>query len=157
MIKDMQGRIGEKLGSSPWLTITQEQIDEFASASRDPDPMHIDPEWAAKHGPFGRTVSFGFLTMSLLTHMHHEVMQHSKMGGEAGFGLNYGFNRLRLICPVPVGSRVRGHFGIKSIEQRRDDQYLLEFDVSIEIESENKPALIGEWLVMWVGEHRFDG
>ena len=156
MIEQLEDLIGKSLGHSSWLTVEQQRVDLFAQASNDHDPMHVDPEWAAGQGPFGGTVSFGFLTMSLLTSMYHEVMQYDRYGGDGGYGLNYGFNRMRIISPVPVGSRVRGCFGLLGIEGRGDGQYLVRLDVTVEIEGRKKPALVGEWLVMWVEARRFE-
>lgn len=154
LIDNLQSKVGESLGSSDWIVVSQEQIDEFGHATIDPDPMHIDPVWARKNSPFGTTVSFGFLTMSLLTALYHDVLRYDRSGGDGGHGLNYGFNRMRLVAPVPVGSRVRGNFHLLAIEPRSDSMSLMRLDVSIEIEGQNKPALVGEWLVMWVADEQ---
>jgi acyl dehydratase len=150
LIAELQSRIGEELGVSAWFTIDQARIDEFASATNDPDPMHVDPAWARENSPFRETVSFGFLTMSLLTSLYHDVMEYRRIGRKDGYGLNYGFDRLRLVSPVPVNSAVRGHFRLTGIEERQNRQYLLRIDATIEIESQEKPALVAEWLVMWI-------
>lgn len=135
-------RPGDEIGTSPWITITQGDIDDFARVTRDPDPMHVDPAWAAEHGPFGTTVAFGFLSLSLITHMSHEAREWKP----GTYGLNYGFDRLRFVAPVPVGSRVRGHFRLRSAEPRADGGLLTRTDVTVEIEGSEKPAVIGEWL-----------
>jgi acyl dehydratase len=143
---------GTDLGHSHWITVTQEMIDKFADATLDPDPMHIDPEWARTQGPFGSTVAFGFLTMSLLTNMLHDTV-NSPPGGavsERGYYLNYGFDRLRLISPVPVGARIRGRFSLARREQDGRGRWLAKFHCTIELEGQDKPALVGEWLSLWV-------
>lgn len=150
IIEKLKPRIGQQLGVSSWFAIDQARIDGFGATTDDPDPMHVDPEWAREHSPFRGTVSFGFLTMSLLTTLYHEVMQYSRGGDQGGYGLNYGFDSMRLVSPVPVGSRIRGRFGLLGIEDRPDHRYLLRIDTRIEIEDQEKPALVGEWLVMWV-------
>ena len=133
---------GEPIGTSPWLTISQTDIDDFARVTRDPDPMHVDPEWCRDKGPFPTTVAFGFLSLSLITHMSHQAREWAS----GTYGLNYGFDRLRFVAPVPVGSRVRGHFTLRSAEAREDGSLLTKTDVIVEIEGEERPALVAEWL-----------
>ena len=133
---------------TPWLTIDQERVTAFGRETLDPDPLHIDPAYAAAHGPYGRTISFGFLTVSLLTYFHHSVMRHD----QTGYALNYGFDRLRLPQVVLVGSRLRGVFRHLSNEERGPGRTLMRYDVRVEIEGEPKPALSAEWLAMWVDD-----
>lgn len=143
---------GTELGASGWVTVTQEMIWKFSEGTLDADPMHTSPEWARDKGPFPYTVAFGFQTMSLLTHMMHDVMQegYADQPGVSGYYLNYGFNRMRLIEPVPVGARIRGHF--RAVDTREDDKgrALMTVEVRVEIEDVERPALVGEWLSMWV-------
>jgi acyl dehydratase len=136
--------------TSGWIPVTQAMIDGFAEATLDPDPMHIDPDWAAK-GPYGTTISFGFLTMSLLTKLMHLALDNEPVSDlKSGHYLNYGFNRLRLVSPVPVDSEVRGVFRIK--ERNPDDKgrEIAVFDCQIEIKGQSRPALVAEWLSVWV-------
>ena len=144
---------GALIGVSEWMTITQTMIDRFAEATLDDeDPMHIDPEWARAETPYGGTISFGFLTMSLLTHMLHEVQPRDRRTRveTAGYFLNYGFNRLRLISPVATGSAVRGRFEL--LDRRKDElgRLQLTIGVTVEMEKGDKPALVAEWLSIWV-------
>jgi acyl dehydratase len=143
---------GQDIGVSAWLTINQDLISKFGEATLDADPMHVDPRWAKEKGPFGHTVAFGFLTMSLLTNLLHDASSTtwSVEPGEEGYYLNYGFDRMRLIAPVPVGSRIRGRF--KTLDRRVDakDRHLVKIGVEIEIEGQERPALVGEWLTIWV-------
>lgn len=134
-------KIGEKIGVSNWLEITQEDINLFAEVTKDMDPMHIDAQAAAK-GPFGQTISFGFYTLSLLTYFSHEITQWETIGP----ALNYGFDNVRFINPVPVGSRIRAHFSLKDRREKPNGGLITVFDVLIEIEGEEKPALVAEWL-----------
>jgi acyl dehydratase len=137
---------------SNWFEISQEMIDRFAEITHDPDPMHIDPVWARENGPFGGTIAFGFLTISLLTHLLHDASNThpGKTTRHQGYYLNYGFNRLRLVAPVPAGARVRGRF--RQTERHLDERgrWLTTFDCLIEIEGSDRPALAADWLSIWV-------
>ncbi len=143
---------GSSIGVSDWVTITQGMIDRFAEATLDDDPMHVDVEWARAETPYGGTIAFGFLTMSLLTHMLHAVLPRNRRSqvATAGYYLNYGFNRLRLISPVPAGSAVCGQFDL--LDRRTDERgrVQLTIGVTVKIENAEKPALVAEWLSVWV-------
>ncbi len=143
---------GTVVGTSGWLTVDQPLIDRFGAATLDPDPMHIDPEWAKANGPFGGTIAFGFLTVSLLTHLLHDAMGTSpdRDAHRHGYYLNYGFDRMRLVAPVRVGSRVRGVFKLAKRIRDERDRLVSTFDCVIEIEGEDRPALIAQWLTVWV-------
>jgi acyl dehydratase len=142
---------GQPIGTSDWVTVTQEMITKFGEATLDRDPMHVDPAWAAA-GPFGTTISFGFLTMSLLTHMLHRTLgsDSSSYDPRLGYYLNYGFDRMRLVTPVPVGSRIRAQFVLASLRPDSQQRSIARFDVKLEIEGHDRPALIAEWLTVWV-------
>jgi acyl dehydratase len=141
---------GTELGVSDWLVIDQEMISDFGRITRDPDPMHIDPEWAAKNSPFGGTIAFGFQTMSLLTHLLRSIHNDDLTSLAHGVNLNYGFDRLRLIAPVRVNSRIRGRFILG--EERADggDRKIRKVLATVEIEGEERPALVAEWLSAWL-------
>ena len=142
---------GGEVSVSDWILVDQKMIDGFGAVTLDPDPMHIVPAWAAT-GPFGGTIAFGFLTVSLLTRALHSAMgtEPGKDAATLGHYLNYGFDRLRLVTPVPVGARVRGHFW--KLRQREDEKrrLLTTFGCRIEIEGVERPALVAEWLSIWV-------
>jgi acyl dehydratase len=144
--------VGAEIGPSAWIAITQTMIDGFGASTLDPDPMHIDPEWAAKHSPYGTTIAFGFLTMGLLTHLLHNATSTSVHTNPETLGvfLNYGFDRVRLIAPVPVGSRVRGKFVFAGASPDGKGRILARFACTVEIEGSEKPALVGEWLSLWL-------
>jgi acyl dehydratase len=133
---------GMSLGSSDWLQITQESIQQFAVASCDLDPMHVDRQWAAKNSPFKTTIAFGFQTMSFLTYFAHQVAGFQLLK----YALNYGFDRLRFIAPVPVDSRIRTHFKVVGNELRADGGRRIALDVTVEIEGQATPALTATWL-----------
>lgn len=155
LMKDTFGRFtpGMDLGSSGWIEITQPMIDKFGETTLDQDPMHVDPDWARQYSPFGETVAFGFLTISLLTHMMlHHVLQSDSSRHDAtnGVYLNYGFDRLRLVAPVPAGSRVRGHFGVLDVRPDAKGRSIIKFSVRMECDRGDRPVLIAEWLSCWV-------
>lgn len=142
---------GQDLGRSDWLLVTQEMVNRFGEATLDLDPMHVDADWA-KAGPFGQTIAFGFLTMSLLTHLLHQTLGSSseRYDPSLGYYLNYGFDRLRLVAPVPVGSRIRGCFKVAEVRHDERDRKVVKFAVRVEIEGGERLALIGDWLTIWV-------
>lgn len=136
-------RVGQSIGCSRWIEVSQQRISDFGRLTEDPDPMHIDPAFAAAHSPYGETIAFGFLTVSLLTAMVNDVLPRPD---DEVSTLNYGFDRLRLVSPVRVGRRLRGHFVLKAIGLRSPTQYRTTIGVSVEIEGEARPALVADWL-----------
>lgn len=141
-IDAMKAQVGQEIGVSDWQQIDQPMVDAFATLTGDRYFIHIDPARAARETPFGGTIAHGFLTLSLLPNMAYQVCPWVE-GTKSG--LNYGFNRLRFVAPVPTGSRVRGHFSLKSFEVQ-PTRWNAAYEVSIEIEGSSKPALVGEWL-----------
>ena len=138
-----QKMVGQEVGVSSWHVVDQSRIDVFAHVIEDHQFIHVDPERARKETSFGTTVAHGFLTMSLLSIMSYEVMpviQGTTMG------VNYGFDRLRFISPVRAGSRVRGRFTLTEARLRKPTELLSRTNVSVEIEGEEKPALVADWL-----------
>ena len=133
------------LGTSSWHTIDQERINMFAEATGDHQWIHVDPE-AAANGPFGGTVAHGYLTLSLLPMLVTEVVSVS----DAVMGLNYGTEKIRFTAPVPSGSRVRLHAKVNSSE-RKGPSVVYRIGVEIEVEGQEKPALVGEVVYMAAG------
>jgi acyl dehydratase len=137
---------GEReLGTSDWHTIDQRQIELFAEATGDRQWIHIDPERAAA-GPFGTTVAHGYLTLSLLPMLLAEVISVS----DSPMGVNYGTEKLRFTAPVPSGSRVRLHAKLLRAE-RRGPGVVYTIGVQIEVENQEKPALVGEVVYLAAG------
>lgn len=132
---------------SDWLEVKQEYMDRFAEATLDPDWMHIDPKRAKEDGPFGGTVAFGFWTMSMLTYFTRRTAGREYPPG-IKYGLNYGFDKVRLMAPVPVGSRIRNRSRLIDIEDKRDGRFIVRTENRIEIEGSQKPAMVAEWLHM---------
>jgi acyl dehydratase len=141
-IEDIRGRVGEEVGVSGWLTVHQSRIDAFAEATEDRQFIHVDPAAAAKT-PFGGTVAHGFLSLSLLSRMSVEA---TLLPDTLRMAVNYGFDRVRFVAPVPAGSRVRGRFLLDSVEEKAPGQLLMRHQVTVEIEGEDRPALTALWL-----------
>jgi len=139
----MRERVGADFGVSDWMLIDQGKVDSFAELTDDRYFIHVDPERAARETPHGGTIAHGFLTLSLLSQMAYQVCP-SVEGTKSG--VNYGFNRLRFVAPVRTGSRVRGHFRLKDFEVRPGKRWTATWDVSVEIEGSDKPAIVAEWL-----------
>ena len=144
-IADIVAQAGSLSATSDWIDITQERIDQFADATEDHQFIHVDAERAAEETPFGGTIAHGFLTLSLLSKMIVDAVPRAQ---EAVMGINYGFEKVRFLMPVPAGSRLRGHFKLVDITERNPREYLSQYEVSVEIEGQEKPALIALWLGM---------
>ncbi len=139
----LKDRIGEELGVSNWVTVDQKMIDMFAEATGDHQFIHVDPE-CAKLTPFGGTIAHGFLTLSLLPRLAAEADMPKIEGVK--MGVNYGGNKVRFLTPVKSGSRVRGRFKLLDIEEKRPGQWQQTQEFTVEIEGQDKPALIAEWI-----------
>jgi len=130
---------GDTYGPSEWLEVTQERIDRFAEATGDDQWIHVDPEKAAQ-GPFGTTIAHGFLTLSLLVKFQYEVRPER---GEFRMGINYGVNKVRFPAPVPVGSRIRGHFEILEVAEVEGGVQIVTKG-TVELEGGEKPVCVAE-------------
>ncbi|MGJ5203545.1 MaoC family dehydratase [Bradyrhizobium sp. HKCCYLR20261] len=137
-----QAMVGQEIGVSSWHVLDQKRIDTYADVIEDHQFIHVDPE-AAKATPFGTTIAHGFLTMSLLSVMSYEVMP--AIEGTA-MGVNYGFDKLRFISPVKSGKRVRGRFVLSEATLRKPKELQSRTNVTVEIEGEDKPALVADWI-----------
>lgn len=138
----IRARIGEEVGVSSWIAVNQDRIDAFAEATEDRQFIHVDPV-AAAQTPFGGTVAHGFLTLSLISRMGAEAML---LPDGLKMAINYGLEEARFLAPVRAGSRVRGRFTLNSLEAKAPDRLLMRHRVTVEIEGEDKPALIALWL-----------
>lgn len=141
-LDEIQALVGRPVGSSPWIEIAQRDIDTFADVTGDHQFIHVDPEAAART-PFGGTVAHGFLTLSLLSQMASHVML---VPDTLKMAVNYGFERVRFIAPVRSGKRVRGHFTLAAMEEKKPGQWQMTHDVTVEIEGEDRPALQAAWI-----------
>ena len=138
-----QKMVGQEVGVSSWHLVDQKRIDVYADVIEDHQFIHIDPERAARETDFGTTVAHGFLTMSLLSIMSYEVMPVIE---GTTMGVNYGFDKLRFLSPVRSGKRVRGRFVLAEAKLRKANELQSRTNVTVEIEGEDKPALVADWL-----------
>jgi acyl dehydratase len=140
---ELKDLVGTTVGVSEWLTVDQAMIDKFADATGDHQFIHVDPE-QAKLTPFGGTIAHGFLSLSIMP----VLTQMTDMPRLEGIkmGVNYGGNKTRFLSPVRSGKRVRGHFKLLEIEEKRPGQWQQTIEYTLEIEGEDKPALIAEWI-----------
>jgi len=144
---DLPDLVGKEIGVSRWIEVDQKRIDVFADVTEDPQFIHIDPERAAKETPFGGTIAHGFLSLSLLSPMAMDL--GFSLEGIA-MGINYGFDKIRFLQPVRAGKKVRGRFVLEDATERQPGQWMLRYGVTVEIEGEDKPALIGHWLTLQI-------
>jgi acyl dehydratase len=138
-----EAMIGKEIGVSDWVTVDQAMIDAFAETTHDHQWIHTDPERAARETPFGGTIAHGFLTLSLGSKFSYECL--GALPGQV-MGINYGFDKIRFLSPVRAGARVRGRFTLKAVKKRSNTELLRTNDFVIEIEGQDTPALISEWL-----------
>ena len=139
---EIEQYVGHICEPTDWFEVTQEQVNIFADCTLDRQFIHIDPE-AAAETPFGGTIAHGFLTLSMLAYFS----QSFSLSIEGSYmGVNKGFNKVRFVAPVAVGSRIRCHTTVAEINEKKPGQYDFKMDISIEIEGGDKPALVAEWL-----------
>lgn len=141
---EIQNYIGAQSDPSPWHTVTQEQINQFADCTLDHQFIHVDPE-RAKETPFGTTIAHGFLSLSMLSHF---AASFNLVIKGVYMGVNAGFDKVRFVAPVKVDKRVRGHSKVIAIDETKPGQFRFKTEVSVEIEGEDKPALVAEWITI---------
>jgi acyl dehydratase len=141
-LDEINARIGTVIGTSEWITIDQKRINEFADVTEDRQFIHVDPN-SAKETMFGGTVAHGFLSLSLLSRMAFDVML---VPDNLKMAVNYGFNNVRFLAPVPAGARVRGIFTLTNVEEKSLGQLLMHHNVMVDIDVTEKPALTADWL-----------
>jgi acyl dehydratase len=144
--EELASKVGSKIGPGEWVTLEQERINTFADCTEDHQFIHIDEEKAAQT-PFGGTIAHGFLTLSMLVKM---CEGDGIVPENVVMGINYGFNKIRFLAPVRAGKRVRAHRELVSVEEKDGNRFLMTQSVSVEIEGEETPALVAEWLSMVV-------
>ena len=140
---DLAAHIGQKMGTSDWVLVSQEMINKFADATGDHQWIHVDVERAKQEMPNGQTIAHGFLTLSLLPLLMdscYHIRQRSR-------GINYGSNKVRFTNMVPSGSRVRLHLSLKGVEPIEGGVRTF-CDAEVEIEGQTKPALIAETIML---------
>ena len=139
---DLLQHVGETLGPSEWLTVTQEMIDKFADATGDHQWIHVDVERAKKEMPGGKTIAHGYLTLSLLPRLAPTLMKVEKRRR----GLNYGSNRVRFTAPVPAGARIRLKQKLVKVEPVEDNGFRITSEMTMEVEGNTRPAMVAETL-----------
>jgi acyl dehydratase len=144
-LRELEHCVGEEVGISPWIAVTQERIDTFAKAIDDFQWIHVDRARAAA-SPFGGTIAHGFLTLSLLSHLSERTLGFA----DRKMGINYGLNRVRFTSPVPSGARVRARFTLAKYEPLEGGVQVT-WNTVVEIEGKDKPALVAEW----IGRHYY--
>jgi len=142
-VEDYRALVGTETGVSEWVTVTQAMIDTFADATGDHQFIHVDPARAAET-PFGGTIAHGFLTLSLLPMLAGKTDGPTVAGVK--MGVNYGGNKVRFLAPVRSGKRVRGRFKLLELAEKRPGQWQQTLEFTVEIEGEDKPALVAEWI-----------
>ena len=144
--QELQAKVGQNIGVSDWFEVSQERINKFAEATGDFQFIHIDEE-KAKLTPFGGTIAHGFLTLSLIPVL--SAMTEGARVSNVKMGVNYGGNKTRFISPVRAGKRVRAHVKLLDLTEKRPGQWQQTNEITIEIEGEEKPALIAEWITQF--------
>lgn len=134
---------GRNLGSSPWVEISQQRINDFADATNDHQWIHVDPIRSGR-GPFGSTIAHGFLLLSLVPALCNEVVTIS--GSQQS--LNYGVERVRFVSPVLAGSLVRANIVLSDVAQKGDSRVLVVFSFVLEIQGQAKPGVVGDLILM---------
>jgi len=144
--QELKTKVGQHLGTSEWVLVDQDMINKFADATGDHQFIHVDEE-KAKLTPFGGTIAHGFLTLSLIP-MLGQKTDAPKIEG-IKMGVNYGGNKVRFLSPVRSGKRVRSHVKLLELDEKRPGQWQQTNEITVEIEGEEKPALIAEWITQF--------
>jgi acyl dehydratase len=138
-LRDLESKVGEEVGVSPWAEIPQERIDLFAKATEDFQWIHVDPQ-RAKDSPFGGTIAHGFLTLSMLPKLSESTFEFS----DRRMGVNYGLNKVRFTAPVPAGAKIRGRFTLAGYEKIDGNGVQTTWKVTFEREGGDKPVCVAE-------------
>lgn len=144
-LEQLKSLLGCEVGTSDWFEVTQSRINDFAETTLDRQWIHIDVERARAESPYGTTIAHGFLTLSLISYLSAQAVSLRPLFRT---GINYGLNRVRFPAAVPAGSRIRARFVLQSLEEIPGGIHVI-WNVTIEVEGEQKPALVAEWLVRY--------
>lgn len=146
-IEHFQAYLGRVIGYSDWLTVDQKMIDDFGRATMDMNRIHVDPDFAKKHSPFGGIVAHGFLTLAFLTHLSQSA---EMMPDGVDYGINLGFERVRFLAPVPVDSSIRMKATALACELRGPGKWTFKCRCNIEVRETEKVALSAIWTVLFI-------
>lgn len=141
-LDELRRVVGQEVGVSDWLEVSQTLIDKFADATGDRQWIHVDPVRAKAESPYGTTIAHGFLTLSLLGQLQFQAVS---VRGEFSRTINYGLNRVRFPSPVLAGARIRLHSVLKAVEEIEGGAQCT-WDLTMEIEGQTKPALVAQWI-----------
>ena len=136
---------GTDEGTGDWFEVTQQLVDDFADLTHDHQWIHVDPARAAEQSPFKTTIAHGFLTLSMLTHLAGSVPSSAGRLEGVVMGMNYGFDKVRFVSPVKVGSKIRAASTVKSVEPKGGSIQVTK-TYTIEVEGEEKPAVVADWV-----------
>ncbi len=142
----IQSKVGQEEGVGDWFEVTQARINGFADNTEDHQFIHVDAEKCAELSPYKVPIAHGFLTLSMLTHLDGSIKKDMKMFEGIMMGVNYGFDKVRFISPVPVGSKIRARSEILSATLKGGNTVQLGRKMTVEIEGQEKPACVAEWL-----------
>jgi acyl dehydratase len=148
-IDNYEAYIGHSIGYSEWVDIGQSRVNQFGEATNDHNPLHVDPAWAVKNGPFGGPIAHGFLTISMLSHL---AWKSDLQPDGVDYGINLGFERVRFLAPVMVGDRIRMRAHLVDCKPRGEGRWWFKTRVTIETEKTQKAALSAVWLILFVNE-----
>lgn len=137
-LDELRSLTGQEIGVSDWTPVTQDMINRFADVTGDHQWIHVDVERARRETPFGSTIAHGFLTVSLLAELSRQTIE---VRGDFKMRINYGFNKLRFVSPVPAGARIRARFTPQKVTDNE-----VTWLVTVEVEGREKPAIVAEWL-----------
>jgi acyl dehydratase len=137
--------LGQSEGAGEWFEVTQDQVNQFADVTLDHQFIHIDPE-AAKATPFGGTIAHGFLTLSMLVHLGASIPQDPARFAGVLMGVNYGFDKVRFVSPVPVGSRIRASSELVDVQLKDANNLQVTRRFAVEVEGNERPALVADWI-----------
>jgi acyl dehydratase len=144
---NLEDHVGREIALTPWIRVRQEDATAFGHLTGDPDPMHVDPDWAAAESPFGVTVLAGLHLLALLPRLSRG--SGLEIGG-VGLAMNYGFNRVRFVAPVPIGAELRNRMHLLSVDRRADGKATLVTRNVFEVRDVDRPAMIAEWInLLW--------
>jgi len=137
-LDELRSLTGQEIGVSDWIEVSQDMINRFADLTGDHQWIHVDVERARRETPFQSTIAHGFLTVSLLSELSRRTIE---VRGDYKMRINYGFNKLRFVSPVPAGSKIRARFAPQKVTDNE-----VTWQVTVEVEGRDKPALVAEWL-----------
>ncbi len=148
IIEGLEGLLaakGDDLGTTEWMQITQDRVNQFAEATEDRQWIHVDPVKAAADSPFGGPIAHGFLTLSLMSHFLPQLVEVTQIS----MGVNYGLNKVRFPAPVPVGANLRAHGVIEDVEEVGGPGVQVTWGVTLEVEGQAKPSCVAQFLARY--------